>query len=235
MLAITDCRLPVSAENTLLELGHRVLRLPPHPTLPTPIASHPDMLLFFANDFILCTKNYYEVATRELREIANECDVPVHCIDQECGSEYPYDVLLNAVPIGKHLLCNPKTVAQELLRLGLIPIGINQGYTKCSTLPLGSDALITADASIASAARKAGIDVLQIATGHVDLPGYDCGFIGGCTSFAPRGGTDTILFCGALSRHPDSKKIEDFCSRHGYRIKSLGAFSPLDVGTIFLI
>ena len=235
MLAIVNHTFPREAENTLTLLGHRTLRLPPHPNLPEPVASHPDMLLFFAPNAIFCTKSYSKIATRELEEISSSYGAPIRYIEKEYEKEYPHDVLLNALPLGKHLLCNAKTIAQELLTLGLEPCHVNQGYTKCSVLPLGNNALITSDASIAKSAKERGIAVLQIQEGHISLSGYDHGFIGGCASFAPRGGMNTVFFCGDLLQHPDAPKIEYFFQVNGFNIMSLSNIRLCDTGTIFMI
>jgi len=122
-----------------------------------------------------------------------------------------------------------------LLSLGLTPCHVNQGYTKCSVLPIGNHALITSDASIATAAKACEIDVLQICESHISLSGYDYGFIGGCASFAPRGEMNTVFFCGDLSTHPDAKKIECFCTTHNLSIVNLSDSSLCDIGTIFMI
>ncbi len=235
MLALTNHTIPHEAEESLIQLGHRTLHLPPHPDLPTPVASHPDMLLFFAADVILCTKSYYKIATKELEEISWVYGAPICCIEEEYENKYPHDVLLNALSMGKHLFCNTKAVASKLLELGLEPCHTNQGYSKCSALPLGTDALITSDASIAKKAKQIGIDVLEIQPGYVMLDGYDYGFIGGCASFAPRGKTSTVLFCGDITKHPDAKKIESFCQVHGFEVISLAKSCLYDVGTIFMI
>jgi len=235
MLALISHTFPHKAEKILIQYGHRTLRLPPHPNLPEPVASHPDMLLFFAQDAIFCTKSYYEIARRELDEISLVYGAPILIIEEEYGNKYPHDVLLNALPLGKNLFCNTKTVAKKLLELGYIPCHINQGYAKCSSLPLGDHALITADTSIAACARKNGIDVLTIQEGHISLAGYDYGFIGGCTSFAPRGGTDTVFFCGDVLQHPDYNKINRFFKSHCYSMVGLSNVGLCDVGTIFMI
>jgi hypothetical protein len=235
MLAVTNHTFPREAEEALAEFGHRTLRLPPHPNLPTPVASHPDMLLFFAPDAILCTKSYYRIAEQELKEISLAYGAPICPVDAEYGNEYPRDVLLNALPLGERLFCNAKTVAQELLEIGFEVCHVNQGYTKCSALPLGENALITSDASIAQKAAEMGVDVLKIGAGHISLLGYDYGFIGGCASFAPRKNSDTVFFCGDVSRHPDYNRINSFCQSHNASVKSLSDFALCDVGTIFLI
>ena len=235
MLALTNHTFPRDAEKSLFQFGHRTLRLPPHPTLPTPVSSHPDMLLFFAPDAILCTKSYYHIAAKELEEIALAYGAPIRCIEQEYGSSYPADVLLNALPMGKRLICNTKTVADELLTLGMAPCHVNQGYTKCSALPLGEHALITSDASIAAKVKELGINVLQIQSGDIALLGYDYGFVGGCASFAPRGGMDSVLFCGDLTQHPDGERIIAFCKAQGFSPICLSDSPLCDVGTIFMI
>ena len=235
MLAITNYTFPHEAEENLARLGHRTLRLPPHPNLPEPVASHPDMLLFFAPDAIFCTKSYYQIAARELDEISSVYGAPIRQIEKEFENTYPNDVLLNALPVGKQLICNTKTVADELLNLGLELCHVNQGYTKCSSLPLGDKAIITADPTVAKCADERGIDVLQIQKGHISLSGYNYGFIGGCASFAPRGGMNTVFFCGDVLGHPDAEKIKKFCQKHEYRAVSCGEFPLCDVGTIFMI
>ena len=103
MLAITNYTFPHEAKKTLARFGHRTLRLPPHPNLPEPVASHPDMLLFFAPDAILCTKSYHKIAARELDEISLAYGAPIRHIEKEYENAYPKDVLLNALPIGRYL------------------------------------------------------------------------------------------------------------------------------------
>lgn len=236
MLAVLDCKFPIEAETALIELGHLPLRLPPHPLLPPPVASHPDMLLFFASDAVFCTQSYAEIAKCELRKISEHLKLPIRTVKKDYGAQYPSDVLLNAAPIGSYLLCSPKAVAPELVEgYGDFVLPVRQGYTKCSVLPIGNHALITSDSSIASVAMHKGLDVLQISPGHIRLDGYNYGFIGGCTSFLPYKDTDTVYTCGALSAHPDATRIIDFCKQYGYCIRSLGTFPLTDVGTIFLI
>lgn len=236
MLAITNHTFSREAEETLTKLGHRTLRLPPHPGLPAPVSSHPDMLLFFAPNAICCTKSYYNIATKELEEIAEVYGAQIQLIDAEYQNKYPFDVPLNALPMGKNLFCNTKTVARELLDgIDMTPCHVNQGYAKCSSLPLGESALITSDASIAKKATDMGLDVLQIEAGHISLDGYNYGFIGGCASFAPRQNIDTVFFCGDITKHPDYNRIYDFCALQKYKVRSLSNFGLCDVGTIFMI
>ncbi len=236
MTAILDTRTPCAAVEELRRLGHEVVLLPPAPALPAPVASHPDMLLFFAPDAILCTKSYLAIAHDELSYVARVANRPLRTSEADYGDAYPRDVLLNALPLGAYLFCHPRATASELIsHPAYTVVPVRQGYAKCSAIPIGNTALISADPSILSAARERGIDVLEISVGNVRLDGYDYGFIGGCASFAPYQGTDTVYFCGDVQKHPEGARIESFCRLHGIRLQSLCDLPPVDVGTIFLI
>lgn len=236
MLAVVDERIPSDSEEGLKKRGFSVLKLPPHPNLQKPIASHPDMLLFFAPDSIYCTKKYQEIAKGALCVLSKACGRPIKTVEAELQPTYPHDVLLNAAPVGKTLFCSKSSVAEELLQNESYEIcNVRQGYAKCSILPIGDDALITEDPSIAKAAREIGKDVLQVEQNAVRLSGYSTGFLGGCASFSPYEDTPEILFCGALHSHPNANEIERFCKEHGYRVHSLSSSPLTDVGSIFLV
>lgn len=234
MTAVVDIRIPKAAEASLVANGFSVVKLPPHPALPRPVASHPDMLVFFDRDCIFCTRSYFEIAKQELEVISESCQKPIRLVSDEVGSAYPLDILLNAAPLGDRLICHSKHTARELTALYKV-IPVKQGYAKCSTVILGSRAIITEDASIAQAAEQSGVDVLRISPNAVRLAGYDTGFLGGAASLAPYGGTDNIYFCGDLNTHPSARDIQAFCKQHGFSAVSLSNEPLTDVGTIFLI
>lgn len=236
MLAVVDVRIPKEAERGLMALGYKILKLPPHPLLASPVASHPDMLLFFAQNAVFCTEIYQKTAARELEYLSHFCRLPIVTIAEEVEKSYPRDILLNAAQVGNHLLCRPSHTSLSLTKgSGLDVIPTRQGYAKCSTLPVGGHALITEDASITAAAKQRGLDVLQIMGGIVRLEGYDTGFLGGATSFSPYGSFKQILFCGNLDMHPNAAQIKAFCKERGYDCISLAKLPLTDVGTIFLI
>jgi hypothetical protein len=237
MLALLDHRAPKEAEKVLSLKGHSSIRLPSDPGLPAPVAAHADLLLYFAPNAALCTKEYFEIAKEELKAISQAAKRPLRLIDATLGKTYPLDVPLNAVSVGDYLFCNPKTVAKEIPESDPAKklLSVKQGYTKCSILPVGRHAIITEDDHIAKIGQKQGLDVLQIQKGFVALPGYDTGFLGGASSFAPYQDAEEIFFCGDLQGHPNGKDIQEFCKKHQKQALSLGDFPLLDVGTVFLI
>lgn len=169
--------------------------------------------------------------------------------------QYPGDVLYNACSTGKYFLHNLKYTAPELLEAarsaGLELIDIPQGYAKCSIAVVSETAIITYDRGIAAAIEAAGgkiiscdasldcsttdgslstLEVLLITPGHIELPGYSTGFIGGCT------GLDYIhnelIFNGDLSLHPDGDSIREFVESHGVTIKDFPGRPLTDIGSI---
>lgn len=128
---------------------------------------------------------------------------------------YPGDAVYNACVTGKYFIHNLKYTDPALLHLtksmGLTFIDVPQGYARCSCLPVACDAIITADQGIAGPCRRAGLAVLTIRPGYVNLPGYPYGFLGGA---AGRVGNE-ILFHGNLAAHPDGPAIRRFIQDHG--------------------
>ena len=186
MIAVVSEQIPQLAEIRLRELGYQIQKLPPHPALPAPVASHPDMLLFFAPNAVLCTESYARIAARELANIEQAVGLPIRSVAEDYGSSYPRDILLNAARVGDRLFCFPSHTAQEILGLPRQQIcAVRQGYAKCSTVPVGNHALVTEDPSIAAVAGAQGLEVLKISPQNVGLPGYNTGFLGGACSFAP--------------------------------------------------
>jgi hypothetical protein len=90
------------------------------------------------------------------------------------------------------------------------------------------DSIITYDRGIAKAAEAAGINVLTVDPGHVELPGYDTGFIGGTSG---RVG-DEIIFNGDLSAHPDCQAIRQFIEERGLKVRYFSGYPLRDIGSI---
>ncbi|MDO5444481.1 MAG: hypothetical protein Q4F31_02550 [Eubacteriales bacterium] len=86
-------------------------------------------------------------------------------------------------------------------------IHVNQGYAACTTLDCG-DGIISSDNGICQAAKNHGIDYLKISQGHISLPGYSYGFIGGSVFLHD----NKMVFTGSLRNHPDRESIIQFLS-----------------------
>ena len=230
---IADERLDARCEKSLTERGFEIIKLPPSPRLQTPVASHPDMLMFMIGDRLICHSSYFMIAKDTLQRIAHRGDLEIELSDEIFSCDYPNDVLFNSALLGDRLICRKKSTS-ELIKARMQDeniINVNQGYAKCSIVTVGDNAIITADPSIAKAARTCGINVLELGSSSVRLDGYDCGFIGGASG----DDGEHIVFCGDISLHPEGEKIKSFCRENRREPVSLSPLPLYDYGSLIFI
>ena len=150
----------------------------------------------------------------------------------QLSAAYPLDIPFNAACTGIYLVHNLRYTAPVLLEAardaGMELVNVRQGYAKCSTVTVDENSVITYDRGIAAACRAAGMYVLETVPGHVLLPGYDTGFIGGASGRAG----DTIYFNGDLTRHPDCDAIVRFIEERGLRVSWFEGRPLTDIGSI---
>lgn len=148
------------------------------------------------------------------------------------GFHYPANSRYNAAHVGRHLIHNTHHTDPAILNiareLGMKPIHVRQGYTKCNLVVVDDNSVITSDMGIAAVLENNGVDVLTISPGHVKLNGMPYGFLGGAS-----GKVDyEILFNGNLEDHPDFLRITEFIRQRGLRVAWLGEYPLEDIGSI---
>lgn len=229
---ILDKRIPKKALAALKARGFFPFLLPPFGRLAAPVASHPDMLMFFGNR-IFCNREYFEEAGNIISAISKTLCLPIELGDEKISSKYPNDIAYNSLSVGSFIFGKLDYLAPNISeyanRAGLTAVDVRQGYAKCSVCRVSESAIITSDKSIEKAALALGLDVLLIKSGHVALDGYDCGFIGGATG----DDGENVYFCGNIDLHPDAEKMKAFCEAHGKTPISLSDEPLYDVGTMF--
>ena len=148
------------------------------------------------------------------------------------GSKYPANIIYNAACTGKFFLHNLKYTDPELLKSAseMELINVPQGYTKCNTLIVDEDSIITSDEGIAKSCSHK-MNVLLVSPGHIKLQGFSYGFIGGASGRID----NTIYFNGDLSSHPDHKKITDFIKARDLDIKYFSEYPLEDIGSIIAL
>lgn len=156
-------------------------------------------------------------------------------ISKNIDKYYPNNVMLNCVVLNDKLICNTKTIADEVLQMAIKDnlkiINVNQGYTKCSTCIVNENAIITSDKSIYKSCRNE-MDVLLIRQGYIKLSGTDYGFIGGSSFKYNR---NTLVFTGNIKLHPDYESIKSFVENHNVDLLSLTENTIIDIGSIIPI
>lgn len=221
---------PTWVENALENAGFEVLKLGICESLPKPVSGHADLVTAkFDNRLIVAGEK-----ERILKELDSKSlflsKYELCTCDIELSDTYPGDVPLNFAVVGNFVICNPKTVWNEIVYIapksGKTVIPVLQGYTKCSTLVVDDKSIITDDESIFRATQGT-LDTLLVSKGSISLPGYNYGFIGGA-SFTCGG---TVYFFGNLSSHPDHLKIRSFIEERGMRTFSLSSeHNLIDIG-----
>lgn len=156
-------------------------------------------------------------------------------ISKNIDKDYPNNVMLNCVVLNDKLICNTKTIADEVLQMAIKDnlkiINVNQGYTKCSTCIVNKNAIITSDKSIYKSCRNE-MDVLLIRQGYIELSGTDYGFIGGSSFKYNR---NTLVLIGNIKLHPDYESIKSFVENHNVELLSLTEKTMIDIGSIIPI
>ena len=232
---IVDCRISEKCERALIDEGFSLIKLTPDGYLSDAVASHPDTVLFYSDGEIITTLDYYNQARGLFIELKRLIPpIKINITDDKRAPSYPDECILNALVIGERIFCKSDTVSKAILKLaehrGYKICHTRQGYPACSVLSFGECA-ITADEGLASLMRKNGVNVTLISQGHVSLPPYKHGFIGGASGVCG----DKIYFFGDISSHPDCDVICNVIRDAGFTPVSLSDEPLADLGGIIAL
>ena len=213
--------------------GISVFPLTSYSKLDTPVSSHADMLFCILDKTIFCYEDY--VMDNGIFNLLNGSGYDVVFVSNVCKREYPYDISLNVLVIGKFLFCNVKYTAKEILEYaeknGYSVINVRQGYAACSTLVIDDYNAITTDLSVYKALTKTGKNALLIDNSEIELKGYNCGFIGGSTCIIG----NNICFFGDPSTLTDFEKIDVFIRNLNFNILPILQGGVCDFGGVKFI
>ena len=217
--------------NRVEELGIKALPSENLSTLLTFEQYHTDLqFLHYNKDTVFVLKECTSLKENLKKYFPNVIE-----ISKNIDKGYPNNVMLNCVVLNDKLICNSKTIADEVLQMAIKDnlkiINVNQGYTKCSTCIVNENAIITSDKSIYKSCRNE-MDVLLIRQGYIELNGTDYGFIGGSSFKYNR---NTLIFTGNIKLHPDYESIKSFTQNHNAELLSLTENKIIDIGSIIPI
>lgn len=210
-------------------LGHTIICTDVIDNLLFPEQKHADMQILKLNDTFFILKECQNLKFRIKEYNLIECAKNV-------GKTYPENILLNYLFINNKLFGKINSMDYVLKNFcyknQIKTVNVNQGYSRCSTLAISDNAVITADESINKTLSENGVEVLKISAGSIKLDGFDYGFIGGASGVID----DTVVFFGNVTKHPDYIMIKEFCSKHNKIIKIISPELPLtDIGGIVKI
>jgi len=230
-LAVVDGRISTEAEDSLRAFGIEIIRLRPHPGLYEAVCCHPDMMLHHIGGNVIV----YAPGT-DAEAVAKLEKHGFRMVMGESGltPEYPYDIAYNVARVGRWYFHNLKYTDRRIRdymdRLGIEPVHVEQGYAKCSILPVDGNSIITTDPGIEKAAAKKGIDVLYLECGDsIRLPGLNHGFIGGACGMI----SDTVCAInGSVEKLKGSDSIISFLSERNKTVVQLSDECVTDIGSI---
>ena len=217
--------MPKEAKKRLKRLNYYVTEAPRHKRLERPIDGHVDMMMFQHGRGIIYEPRLENIAGL-LRQNGYECVKG----ERIKSSRYPKDIIYNACSIGEHIIHYKGRIEKRIRNIKAKHILLNQGYAKCSIIPVDKSHIITSDRGVKDAWEKKGKSALLIRPGHVKLPGYKTGFIGGATGVSEK----CVFFVGTLDSHPDGSAMRNFIKKRKKGIIELYKGSLYDVGTLYI-
>lgn len=195
-------------------------------------AYHADMTVCHIGENKFITAKNNKTLTEKLCSINAEVTESIEAV----SGTYPKITSLNVCIFGNNLICNTKFTDKNIIDIcrenKFHIFHTNQGYTKCSSVVISSNAIITADESIYKLCRENKIDVLKIFPGDIILDGYDYGFIGGTCGFIDK---NTLAFSGNIKLHKNYYDIRNFAQNYGVDLLSLSNDKLCDIGGILPI
>ena len=192
------------------------------------VSAHPDIYLCkICGELVVAPALVPQIRDELLRRGIN-----YHQGDGDLGYRYPENIRYNAAQVGRHLIHDTRHTDPAILDIarehGMKLVPVKQGYTKCNLVVVDDNSVITSDRGLAAAMEKHAIEVLQITHGHVGLPGFPYGFLGGASG---KVGCE-IVFNGNLSAHPDFERIRGFIGEKGLDVIWFEEYPLEDVGSI---
>ena len=225
---------PEKIVNAANREGLSTVILPPAFGMAAPVASHPDMLIYagFGRVFVRAVhENIIDTVKRAIElysmpySLSLTSDLP--------SDTYPDDVAFDCVMLGGALVGRADFISHAVKRAASeasVPVlDVKQGYAKCSSCVFGN-CLITADLSILRLVKERGVNAHLIEAGHVTLPGYGTGFIGGASFFAD----GKLYFLGDVTRHPSYPVIKNAAESCGVGVVSLSDEALFDAGCLYI-
>jgi len=197
-----------------------IIEIPSYKNLQPPVSGHPDMqLLHIRDDIIVCQPDMPEEIITELKKTG----FTVFIGEKRLKPDYPLDIAYNVAIVGNIAFHNTKytdpVLAGILKKSSIRLVHVNQGYTKCSILPVTPESIITADPSIEKAALSEGLDVLKLPPQkNISLPGINYGFIGGTAGFID---ANTLAFAGDIDMLDSNDEVKMFLEKHNVEWISL--------------
>ena len=230
MICFVDYRTTENEINSLKKLNYDVIKIPKDNNLYEAINGHTDIQLNILNKHTLIVNKNINLSFKQLLETKN-----INFIESDnvLSSKYPSNISLNAYITDNYLVHNLKFTDKKILDYckNKKNINVNQGYTKCSILPLREKAIITNDAGIYNTLKSEDFDILLLPFGDIELSGFNYGFIGGVGGMISN---DSMAFFGSLDNYTFGNEVKNFLYKYDIKPIYLSNTKLIDRGSLLV-
>lgn len=230
MICFVDYRTTENEINSLKKLNYDVIKIPKDNNLYEAINGHTDIQLNILNKNTIIINKNINLSFKELLKTKN-----INFIESNStlSSKYPSNISLNAYITDNYLVHNLKFTDKKILEYckNKKTINVNQGYTKCSILPLREKVIITNDTGIYNTLKNEGFDILLLPFGDIELSGFNYGFIGGVGGMISN---DSMAFFGSLDNYAFGNEVKKFLYKYDIKPIYLSNTKLIDRGSLLV-
>ena len=230
MICFVDYRTTDNEINSLKKLNYDVIKIPKDNNLYEAINGHTDIQLNILNNNTLIVNKNINLSFKELLKTKN-----INFIESDSTllSKYPSNISLNAYITENYLVHNLKFTDKKILEYckNKKSINVNQGYTKCSILPLREKSIITNDTGIYNILKNENFDILLLPFGDIELTGFNYGFIGGVGGMISN---DSMAFFGSLDNYAFGNEVKKFLYKYDIKPIYLSNTKLIDRGSLLV-
>lgn len=230
MICFVDYRTTENEINSLKKLNYDVIKIPKDNNLYEAINGHTDIQLNILNKNTIIINKNINLSFKELLKTKN-----INFIESNStlSSKYPSNISLNAYITDNYLVHNLKFTDKKILDYckNKKTINVNQGYTKCSILPLREKVIITNDTGIYNTLKNENFDILLLPFGDIELSGFNYGFIGGVGGMISN---DSMAFFGSLDNYAFGNEVKKFLYKYDIKPIYLSNTKLIDRGSLLV-
>ncbi len=233
-IAIINYKAYKKTIENLISKGYQVILTYPFFKGKSSISSHADLQVFPFEEFVVVAPNISLKTLKPILRLYNKNNLLFG--KNFLKDKYPFDVSYNAIVVNKYIFGNRKYIDPIIIdiskRKNISFVHVNQGYVRCTTLPVGENTLITHDKGILKKAKKLGINTLYLDPGYVKLEEYSYGFLPGAVGID----NNIIYINGDIDLYPYRHKLQKFLEKNEIKIKSLSPGNEVeDIGSILFL
>ncbi|MDO5708211.1 MAG: hypothetical protein Q4P31_06230 [Andreesenia angusta] len=219
---------PYDIKAKLRDMGYNIIDSIKADFLYDSIAYHPDIVLHPLDDRnLFIAKNLFE----EYKQILGKYNLNLIPTNREFRSEYPNYIGLNIGRVRDYYIHSKNTdsrAIEEFKKKGIKNIFVKQGYSKCSTLNIKENIIITSDRGIEKELKKYDeIEVYYIDPRGIELEGMEYGFIGGCGIMISE---KDLILTGHTNNMRDSKLFHQILNKYEINVNYLSDKGIIDIG-----